>query len=184
MHSFHSFVDPQPACYDCHPGATTQCSRSLAHTAVDGNCTTCHGNLSAVGSSGTSGTRTPWINEPSCASCHQGVPQVDTGTTLYRNATGHGNLYCPSCHGSPHAQTPSRVSSDNLQDVQYQGKPMTLGDCRVCHKTSRGGGNDMQDFAEEHGGLNPRKANSCNICHTSVSTDTAAWPHSFQWKTR
>ena len=30
-------------CYDCHPGATTKCNRSLKHTTDNGNCTTCHG---------------------------------------------------------------------------------------------------------------------------------------------
>ncbi len=38
-------------CYDCHPGATTKCSRSLAHTADNGNCTTCHGTMAVVASS-------------------------------------------------------------------------------------------------------------------------------------
>ena len=48
VHGFHSTVSPQPACYDCHPGLVTKCSRSLAHTAADGNCVTCHGDLAQV----------------------------------------------------------------------------------------------------------------------------------------
>ncbi len=49
IHSFHA--SRGALCYDCHPGATTKCNRSTAHTATDGNCITCHGSLSQVGSS-------------------------------------------------------------------------------------------------------------------------------------
>ncbi len=39
IHGFHASV-AGITCYDCHPGVTTQCSRSLRHTAAGGNCTT------------------------------------------------------------------------------------------------------------------------------------------------
>lgn len=182
IHAFHATVTPPPACYDCHPGAVTQCSRSLAHTAADGNCTTCHGDLANVGMSIEQG-RIPWANEPACATCHTGVAGLDTGTTLYRNALGHGGMYCASCHSSPHAMVPSRVVTDNYQALQYMGKAKTIGDCGVCHQTSRGGG-DLGDFAETHGGANPQVANTCFVCHTAISTNTSLWPHAFQWKSR
>ncbi len=186
MHSFHSTVSPQPACYDCHPGPTTQCSRSIAHTASDGNCTNCHDSLAQVGNSINSGQRTPWANEPKCVTCHGGVAQVDTQTTLYRNAAGHGGVYCAACHSSPHAMVPTSQASDNYQAIQYQGKALPIGDCGACHAGSRGGGdggNNIGDFAEEHAGSNGR-ATACNVCHTSVNTNTNAWPHEFQWKAR
>ncbi len=187
IHGFHATVNPQPSCYDCHPGQATQCSRSLAHTAEGGNCTTCHGDLANVSSSIDAG-RIPWVVEPKCATCHTGVAQVDTQNTLYRNAQGHGGVYCTSCHGSPHAMVPTSQRSDNLQALQYEGKALTISDCRVCHRSSRGGnegdGSNLGEFAEEHGGSNPRVAAACFICHTSVSTNTANWPHLFQWKAR
>ncbi|XUX00280.1 MAG: hypothetical protein TUN42_10405 [Dehalogenimonas sp.] len=71
MHTKHSTVSPQPNCYDCHPGANTNCSRSIAHTTADGNCTACHGTLANVGSSITSG-RVPWLSEPKCSQCPPG----------------------------------------------------------------------------------------------------------------
>ena len=80
--------------------------------------------------------RVPWVTEPKCAatSCHSGtIPQVDTGTTLYRNAVGHGGVYCAGCHGSPHAMYPVDTTldkTDNYQALQYQAKAMVLGDCR------------------------------------------------------
>jgi hypothetical protein len=184
VHGFHSTLANQPACYDCHPGKVTQCSRSIAHTAADGNCTSCHGNLAQVSGSITSSGRVPWVNEPSCVTCHPGVAQVDTGTTLYRNATGHGGVYCASCHSSPHAMVPSSQAADNYQAIQYQGKAVPIADCKACHNSSRGAGG-LGDYIETHGGTNPKRSNGCNICHTAVpSTSTALWPHSFQWKAR
>jgi len=41
MHGSHA--SDRNRCYDCHPGATTKCSRSIAHTSANGNCTECHG---------------------------------------------------------------------------------------------------------------------------------------------
>ena len=168
------------ACYDCHPGQTTKFSRSAAHTAADGNCAACHGNIANVADSIAVG-RTPWSQEPKCVTCHN-VSGVDTAASLYRNARGHGGLYCAACHGSPHAMTPSDKPSDNYQGLQYQGSAKTIGSCGACHGNSRGGG--IGEFAEEHGGTNPRVRNACHICHTAVSTDTSKWPHAYQWKGR
>jgi hypothetical protein len=169
-------------CYDCHPGATTKCNRSLAHTSDNGNCTECHGTMANVASTIAAG-RVPWASEPACATCHTGVTGVSTGTTLYRNAKGHGNVYCTACHGSPHAMYPSRETADNYQPNQYQGsKIKTIGSCGICHKSSRGESGSSSEFNSEHGGTNPEKSISCRVCHTSVSSNTAAWPHAYTWK--
>jgi len=180
MHGFHAGVIPPPTCYDCHPGATTQCSRSERHSAADGNCVTCHGSLSQVGSS-IPATRIPWVNEPKCVACHTGVAEVDTLTTLYRNAQGHGNLRCAACHGSPHAMIPTNraQASDHYQALQYQGGAKSIGSCGICHSSSRGEGSS--EFAEQHGGASPRTRTACNVCHTSVSSSTGSWPHAYQW---
>jgi hypothetical protein len=168
------------SCYDCHPGATTQCNRSQAHTAPDGNCTACHGTMQQVADSIADGRR-PWTGEPKCVTCHAGVAEVDTGATLYKDAVGHGNLGCPACHGSPHAMVPSREATDNYQALQYQDAALSLGSCAVCHRSSRGGGSN--EFLEEHGGT--RNPTACNVCHTSINTaNTALWPHRFQWEAR
>ncbi|PLX43486.1 MAG: hypothetical protein C0609_08180 [Deltaproteobacteria bacterium] len=184
VHSFHASVDSPPSCYDCHPGELTQCSRSISHTDEDGGCTNlnCHGSLANVGSSISSG-RVPWVEEPKCANCHSAsIAEVDTGTTLYRNARGHGGISCPSCHGSPHAMIPSLEPSDNYQAMQYQGKALTLGSCAVCHSSSRGKG--LDEFYEHHGGTNPDRYIACHICHTAVSADADNWPHSYEWNAR
>jgi hypothetical protein len=183
IHGFHGSLASPPSCYDCHPGKVTACSRSLAHTNADGNCTACHGALSNVSATIDQG-RVPWVNEPKCAACHAGIAEVDTGATLYRNDTGHGGIYCTSCHSSPHAMVPSSQLADNYQALQYQGKALPIGDCGVCHNNSKGEG-VSGDYLETHGGANPEHANMCYICHTSVdSIDTTKWPHMFQWKRR
>jgi hypothetical protein len=178
IHSFHATKGA--LCYDCHPGATTSCNRSARHTAVDGNCITCHGDMNQVGNSIAAG-RVPWASEPKCVTCHIGVAGVDTGTTLYRNNPGHGGVYCAGCHGSPHAMVPSNLASDNYQAIQYQGVAKSLGDCGVCHTTSRGGGSD---FAGEHAAEG--RISACNVCHTGFlnAGNTTNWPHQFQWKVR
>jgi hypothetical protein len=186
IHGFHSSLASPPGCYDCHPGTVTKCNRSIRHTSADGNCTGCHGTMSNVAATVASGSRVPWANEPKCVTCHNtgingtGVAEVDTGTKLYRDATGHGGIYCAGCHGSPHAMTPSSQPSDNYQSLQYQGAAKTIGDCGVCHGTSRGGGNN---FSEEHAS---GTKSACNVCHTGFQNvaNTANWPHQFQWKSR
>ncbi|HWS00210.1 MAG TPA: multiheme c-type cytochrome [Prolixibacteraceae bacterium] len=181
IHGYHA--RKKAACYDCHPGATTKCNRSAAHTASDGKCTTCHGTMANVAATIAKG-RIPWANEPNCVSCHPGVSGVDTGTALFRNSHGHGNLFCSACHGSPHAMVPSLLAKDNYQALQYQGadRPVkTIGSCGICHKSSRGD-SEMAEFAEEHAGISPDKKMACHTCHTEITTETAKWPHAFQWK--
>jgi hypothetical protein len=180
IHGYHATKGA--TCYDCHPGATTKCSRSARHTTADGNCTACHGSMANVASTVAAG-RTPWASEPKCVSCHKSVAGVDTGTELFRNSHGHGNLFCSACHGSPHAMVPSLNAKDNYQELQYQGanRPVkSIGSCGVCHKSSRGE-SGIGDFAEQHGGASPKTKMSCHTCHTEVPTTTANWPHSYQW---
>lgn len=181
LHSSHS--SRGASCYDCHPGATTKCNRSLAHTSDNGNCINCHGDMANVAATIAAG-RIPWASEPECASCHDGVTGVSTGSALYRNSQGHGSMYCSACHGSPHAMYPSRETSDNYQSKQYQGftsKIKTIGSCGVCHDSSRGE-NDPEEFAEVHGSSNPEKEIGCRACHTSIPSATASWPHAYTWK--
>lgn len=182
IHGYHATKGA--TCYDCHPGATTKCSRSARHTSANGNCTACHGTMANVASTIANG-RIPWVNEPKCVSCHKNVAGVDTGTELFRNGHGHGNLFCSACHGSPHAMIPSLNVKDNYQAQQYQGsaRPVkSIGSCGICHKSSRGGDATIQDFAEKHAGASPKVKVACHTCHTEITTQTSKWPHAFQWK--
>jgi len=169
------------ACYDCHPGATTQCNRSLAHTSSNGNCITCHGTMSDLTQVIKDGIKVPWVDEPKCSDCHAGIAEVDTGNELYRNARGHGDVYCAACHQSPHAMVPSREGADNYQAIQYQGDGVTIGSCGACHNTSKPG--SVSGFREEHAGPSPERRSACAVCHTALpsNVDAASFPHQFGW---
>jgi hypothetical protein len=174
LHTLHAHVtDPatnssldsstnRAACYNCHPGSTTQCLRGAMGSPVDaqGNqkmgCQSCHGNMSQVGNV----ARTGWLQEPNCQSCHHdgirevqgvdvnGVPRIwadtrfatnpntpATGYSLYRFSSGHGGLQCEACHGATHAEYPSSHSQDNALSMDLQGYTGPVTECKACHAT-------------------------------------------------
>ena len=57
IHQSHS--SRNAACYDCHPGPIMACNRSQGHTAADGNCALCHGDMANVAGTITAGTEDP-----------------------------------------------------------------------------------------------------------------------------
>jgi len=96
-------------------------------------CQNCHGSVSNVGQSIANG-RIPWLQEPSCGAttCH-GPNFAEEPGKLFKNSRGHGNLYCSTCHGSPHAILPTSKDRDNMQNIALQGYAGTLLECSVCH---------------------------------------------------
>jgi len=175
-------IENRNSCYSCHPGKTTQCLRGAMGSAKnkDGSsmmqCQSCHGNMSAVGSSSRDG----WLDEPSCQNCHQNskryitaVTDVTKGTLrealdtrfatdnnkpidgkkLYRYSTGHGGMQCSACHGSTHAIYPSIQPEDNIQSIKIQGHIGTIGECTSCHTytpfTSRKGPHGMHSISQK-----------------------------------
>ena len=119
----------EQACYSCHPGPTTKCLRDV-HKAKGLTCVSCHTSMAAVGSP----TRTPWVTEPRCGSCHHVAGhQYEQPGVLFRDSVGHNGVKCIACHGSPHAITPSLNARDNLQSVILQGKAGPIAKCTVCH---------------------------------------------------
>jgi hypothetical protein len=123
-------------CYACHPGIQTQCQRDI-HLAKGIHCGDCHGTMAAVGSP----TRRPWVDEPKCGTCHN-VPghQYEEPGKLYKQSRGHNGVMCASCHGSPHAITPTVTPNDNIQALTIQGYTGTISNCIVCHKGTPGDG--------------------------------------------
>jgi hypothetical protein len=136
MHRQHAEEGVGPGdCYACHPGPQTRCLRDvMSQSASQIWCTDCHGHLSDLGNS----SRVPWQDEPRCGTCHDAQFAENPGT-LYRDSTGHGGLYCESCHNSTHAILPSREGNDNLQSIALQGYSGTIGTCTVCHLTRPSG---------------------------------------------
>ena len=96
------------ACYACHPGIVTKCLRDI-HSASGMTCTSCHVSMEAVASL----NRRPWIDEPSCGTCHPLAKnpthadyQFEEPGKLFRNSKGHMGIPCEVCHNTPHALTP------------------------------------------------------------------------------
>lgn len=133
MHGQHSEVTSD--CYSCHPGPSTKCLRGTMATDYDFTCTSCHvGGMQAMAQE----NRTPWHDEPRCENCH-GSQYAENQNTLYRLSTGHGGMYCESCHNSTHAILPSREQDDNVQSIELQGYAGTIQECTVCHLTQPSG---------------------------------------------
>jgi hypothetical protein len=212
IHAYHAHVvDPytnltlnssknRSACYACHPGATTKCLRGAMGDASDGagnkviQCQSCHGTMSAVGSSKRHG----WLDEPNCQACHHDGKRelsaidpttntlrhtVDTrfatkpntpaqGFSLYRFSTGHGKLQCEACHGATHAIYPAH-NADNIASKSIQGHSGTIGECSACHtrvpNTTTGGPHGMHpvgnSWVSRHQGIAQRNAAQCKVCH-------------------
>ncbi len=120
-------------CYKCHPGPNTQCLRDVMKTQHGFVCQDCHGSVTQVGESISSG-REPWLQEPSCGAtqCH-GANFAEEPGKLFRESRGHGGLYCSACHGEPHAIVPSGNARDNVENIALQGYAGTLNKCSVCH---------------------------------------------------
>ena len=138
MHIHHANLpDITPdtdGCYNCHPGPETQCLRDAMSQEIAIQCPDCHGLMANVAQNPY-----PWLREPRCdnVACHNtgyGVTQA-----LYRESQGHGNLYCPACHDSPHAVARSREANDAIKFVSLQGTTGTLRGCAVCHGTMPAG---------------------------------------------
>jgi PKD repeat protein len=179
VHSYHANVDDpvllttlddsanRAACYRCHPGSATKCLRGAMGGAIarDGamemQCQSCHGNLSAVGAS----NRVGWFMEPNCQSCHTGTATSNNGQirfttcfetngsvraaanqtfatvsntpapgiSLYRFSAGHGGLQCSACHGSTHAEFPGTHRNDNVRNEMIQGHAGVTVECTACH---------------------------------------------------
>lgn len=153
-------------CYRCHPGQTTKCYRGAMFEAGL-VCQNCHGNLLSVGGrfplKTTGVRRRPWIDLPTCASCHTGdvlshkgsqvilrlayAPNDRSATprqavnqrfaeqagVLYMDSLGHQGIACESCHGSPHAIWPTNQANDNIAATQIQGHSGMISECSACH---------------------------------------------------
>ncbi len=132
-------------CYDCHPGNGVNCYRDTHTKKTTGGhnvwCTDCHGDLNQRVSQGQ--LKKPWSEDtlPKCATCHgtsyqEGVSDIGSGLFgKYLNSKAHAGhkVLCSTCHGSPHALSPSNLAKDNAQNIALQNDPRAIGKCSVCH---------------------------------------------------
>jgi len=197
-----SDISNRTSCYTCHPGSDTECLRGAMGSPKnsDGSnvmdCQSCHGTMSHVGGSSREG----WMDQPNCQACHHDGERettaidpatntlrdvVDskfatvantptTGKSLYRYSTGHGDLQCSACHGSPHAIYPAN-DADNLVSISIQGHTGTVAECSACHSsvpnTTTGGPHGMHTigdaWVDRHGHIAEDSPIQCQTCHGS-----------------
>lgn len=179
------------SCYLCHPGVNTQCKRGAMRGVL---CSECHGTLSYAGNP----VRNPWLVEPSCQLCHQSSQRYGTafdnsgnwrpvldqtfatnpnvpiqGSNLYRFSSGHGNVYCSGCHGSPHAEYPTVQPNDSVYPKYLQGYVAKVTECKVCHTnvpvTGNGGPHGVhtigQAWVTGHENYAQGHLADCAYCH-------------------
>ncbi|MFH0995673.1 MAG: hypothetical protein V1844_09295 [Pseudomonadota bacterium] len=193
------------ACYYCHPGEKTQCARGAMDKAGL-SCLDCHGTMTAVAQT----NRRAWADLPMCQSCHTGdamnnlggqiirrstyTDSPDTATfivagnkrfaeqtgTLFRNSVGHNGVACESCHGSPHAEWPSREANDNLAASTIQGHDGMISECTACHGsglalTANGGPHGIHNVNSQawiNGHHNYASKQACGTCHGATGNGT------------
>ncbi|MBI5363579.1 MAG: carboxypeptidase regulatory-like domain-containing protein [Planctomycetes bacterium] len=160
MHSFHGMqldaqgqpVFPpngsiQSTCYQCHPGAQTECLRgAMKNGGMD--CYSCHGDMLAVGGafplvSGGSvdgandgHARRPWKDLPRCQSCHTGdAVNHLTGPNLVTSSDGirlRQAWRVGDTSASPIAAPNSRFAENPDKLYRYSKGHGAIA-CEACH---------------------------------------------------
>ena len=191
VHSLHaSTIDPtngltldsssnRSACYRCHPGSTTRCLRGVMGNSVasDGTmaiqCQNCHGHMSAVGAS----TRTGWLSEPNCQSCHTGTAVNNNGQIRYASSF--------DTNGQPRiAVDTTFATTPNVPAAGFSLYRFSSGhgglQCSSCH------GSTHAEFPSSHDNDNIQSTElqghtgvlvECATCHLSGVSANLGGPH-------
>ena len=153
FHTRFAALGFKESCEACHPGKeTVGCMRGVhVNTTPQGitlnfKCSDCHGDLDARNASGQLADPWSFRTLPRCDNCHTNTGEWTTAQiTAYNkvqlggaflNSRGHAGqlLLCSSCHGSPHAEIPSKISWENTFFINFNGgKAAPLGKCFGCH---------------------------------------------------
>ena len=120
----------EPGCGSCHTGYATSNLAGTAGTLV--NPTDTLGNrdgirlLAAYLAGDAKATPIVPNNKAFAENVVAEGGAADGNPKLYRVSTGHGGLFCEACHGSTHAEWPSRQPERQRQHPG-QGSPGSLG---------------------------------------------------------
>jgi hypothetical protein len=165
------------ACYQCHPGANTQCLRGAMATA-GATCESCHGGMLAVGgyyNLTTGAQRQPWIDEPKCQSCHTGDAVSHQGSSL---------ILTQAYSSSDPAATPIVATNTRFAespDTLYRFSQGHGGvTCEACHgpthaewPTKDANDNVAAIQIQGHSG----EIVECTACHGTGQSRTTNGPH-------
>jgi hypothetical protein len=143
----------EPGCQSCHTGTATSNSGQIVYTSVFSSGTTVR---AAANQTFATNADTP-----------------AAGLSLYRFSKGHGGLQCEACHGSTHAESPTPIVNDNVQNVTLQGHAGTLAECASCHglvpNTVTGGPHGLHPIGTSWVGSHQNAAEgrqaTCQPCH-------------------
>lgn len=210
MHAFHSdkmagLVDaPVPvggsapaataqACYQCHPGAKTQCLRGAMASRLD--CQNCHGDMAAVGGAspllaggsidGTNDgkARRPWLDVPRCQSCHANdavtKTAVKSGPPLAADGLRFNEAFLPADPAaSPLLATNTRFAEEPGKRYRNSKGHGGLA-CEACHGSTHAvwaaGGNDDVAATQLQG--HAGTIVECGTCHLAAPANGLGGPH-------
>ncbi len=191
MHAKHSSVispaDGLPldhiasrsSCYQCHPGSQTRCLRGAMGGAVAANgtaamqCQSCHGNMSAVGAS----TRTGWLDEPGCGSCHTGTATQNRGKIRYDSVFDDAGQIRTALNAVFATNTDTPIVGKSLYRFSKGHGGLQ---CSACH------GSTHAEFPSVHRNDNLQSFNlqghvgvlsDCTACHASMPSTITGGPH-------
>jgi hypothetical protein len=191
VHGFHADVlDPKTqltldssanrtSCYQCHPGSTTKCLRGAMGSAVapDGSmamqCQSCHGSMSVVGAV----TRTGWLDEPNCQSCHTGTATSNNGQIVYNSVfdrPGHERLPVNLTFAT-NPNTPA-VGKSLFRFSQGHGGLQ----CEACHGSTHAEfptSTDNDNLASKQLQGHIGKLAECTTCHATMPNTVTGGPH-------
>ena len=129
----------EPGCGSCHTGYATDNLAADANVLV--NPTDTLGNSDGIRLLAAyrtdDGKATPIVptNKAFAETVVAEGAAADGNPKLYRVSTGHGGLFCESCHGSTHAEWPTANpnANDNIPASQLQGHSGYIAECQTCH---------------------------------------------------
>jgi len=172
-------TDNRSACYTCHPGSATKCLRGAMGSAVetDGSmgmqCQSCHGSMQDVAST----TRTGWLDEPTCQSCHTGTATHNNGQIRYSSVfespgvmrTAVDNTFATDS-GAPAAGLSLYRFSTGHGGLQCQG---CHGSTHAEYPSSHDSDNVQSVALQGHKGV----LAECTTCHATVPATADGGPH-------
>ena len=211
MHGYHGkLLDPQgnpvfppngssaATCYQCHPGAITQCQRGAMKTAGL-ECLQCHGDMLSVGGEydllpggsmdgqNDGQPRRPWLDLPRCQSCHTG--------DAVSHLTGPGLVFAPDGirlrqafrNGDPSASpllaSNPRFAEDDWTRYRFSKGHGEIG-CEGCHGSTHAEWPNADPAANDNVAATQIQGHSgvvveCSACHVdgSLPKNTLSGPH-------
>jgi hypothetical protein len=181
------------SCYQCHPGAQTQCLRGAMTTQVD--CQNCHGNMAAVGGQypllaggSTDGTndgkpRRPWLDVPRCQSCHAGDATSKTSIAGAPPLAADGMRFIEAFKAGDASASP--ILATNKRFAEEPGKLYRKSKghgglaCEACHGSTHAiwSANPNDNVAATQLQGHAGTIGECSTCHQAPPTNGLGGPH-------